>query len=158
MVGWGVINEESDTYPTDLYEVEIPIVSRATCEAIYGADFTSNMICAGYSNGGKDTCSADSGGPMMGIQFDEYVQVGITSWGAGCAQPQLYGVYTRLSIFEDWINSYTGNSSNNSGDIDSWSNFYTPYSSGGDISNSLVFLLLISVLVSIRSYMQKEGK
>lgn len=157
VVGWGILNEEFDTYPIDLYEVEVPIVSRATCEAIYGSALTGNMICAGYSNGGKDTCSADSGGPIMGMQFDEYVQVGITSWGAGCAQPQQYGVYTRISLFESWINFYTGNLSNVSGGLDSWSNFYSPSSSsGGSLSNTLPFLLLISMLVSVRRFMRKE--
>lgn len=28
---------------------------------------------------------------------------GIVAWGAGCANPDLYGVYTDVSYFFDWI-------------------------------------------------------
>jgi secreted trypsin-like serine protease len=156
VVGWGELEEDSGTFPTDLYEVEVPIVSRSICEAIYGTDFTQNMICAGYSQGGSDTCRSDSGGPLMGIQYGEYVQIGLTSWGVGCAQPELYGIYTRLSNFESWINSYTGNTSYPTGGISSWSKFYSPPSGGGSLDNSIPFLLLILGLVLLRRSLYKE--
>ena len=161
VVGWGELEDGSGTFPIDLHEVEVPIVSRSICESTYGSDFTQNMICAGYSKGEKDTCQSDSGGPLMGLQYGEYVQIGVTSWGAGCAKPELYGIYTRLSKFESWINSYTGNSSYPSGGINSWSKFYSSTikssSGGGSLDNSLLFLLLISGLLSLRRSMRVEG-
>jgi len=148
VVGWGATNKNENYFPEELYEVELPIVNRSICEGIYGTtEFTQNMICAGYSQGGKDTCKSDSGGPLMGIQYGEYVQVGITSWGVGCAQAGFYGAYTRLSQFDHWINSYTGNSSNRGGGYESWSRFYTPDNSGG---GSLYFLLFPLSLLLLR--------
>ncbi len=148
VVGWGELEDGSGTFPTDLYEVEVPIVSRSICESTYGSDFTQNMICAGYSKGEKDTCKSDSGGPLMGIQHGEYVQIGITSWGVGCAQPGFYGVYTRLSNFVNWTNSYTGNPSNLVGE--------DKKSGGGSVEGLLPFLLFILGLVSVRRLMREE--
>jgi secreted trypsin-like serine protease len=42
----------------------------------------------------------DSGGPLM--LADDGCQIGIVSWGIGCAT-NTYGVYTRISSFRDWI-------------------------------------------------------
>lgn len=138
VVGWGTTDKDAEYFPKDLHELELPIVSQSVCEGIYGTtEFTPNMICAGYSQGGKDTCKSDSGGPLMGIQYGKYVQVGITSWGIGCAEAGYYGAYTRLSKFDQWINSYTGHSSNRGGGYESWSKFYTPESGGS------VYLLLL---------------
>jgi secreted trypsin-like serine protease len=64
------------------------------------------MLCAGYHTGGVDACSGDSGGPLM--LWDSatlrWVQTGIVSAGAGCAEPGYYGLYTRLADFTGWIN------------------------------------------------------
>ena len=58
------------------------------------------MLCAGVPEGGKDTCSGDSGGPIF---TQDGVQVGVVSWGFGCARPGLPGVYARVSGAYDWI-------------------------------------------------------
>ena len=87
-----------------LRQVQIPIVSNETCEQSYPNGITSNMICAGIT--GKDSCQGDSGGPLMvrgsGL---EWHQAGIVSFGIGCARPDFFGVYTRVSQYLFWINS-----------------------------------------------------
>jgi secreted trypsin-like serine protease len=49
--------------------------------------------------GGKDSCQGDSGGPI----FVGNTQVGIVSFGDGCARPEKPGVYARVSASYDWI-------------------------------------------------------
>ena len=143
VVGWGALDTSVSIFPSSLYEVDVPIVDRATCDAVYNSSgatlFTNNMLCAGYAVGGKDTCQSDSGGPLMAMYDGELVQVGITSWGIGCAQPNFYGVYTRLYNFQGWIDSYIHGSS-----------------SGG---GSFLFLLLpFLFLVPVRALVKSQGE
>ena len=101
ITGWGATAASgpgsggSDT----LRVATVPIVADSSCAADYGAYFNSStMVCAGYPQGGIDTCFGDSGGPMQApLQGGGYRLVGITSWGSGCAQPNAPGVYTRVA-------------------------------------------------------------
>jgi secreted trypsin-like serine protease len=53
-----------------------------------------------------DTCQGDSGGPlMMFTSSQQWIVVGITSYGVGCALPRYAAVYTRVVYFLDWIYS-----------------------------------------------------
>ena len=45
----------------------------------------------------------DSGGPIHQWLDDHWEQVGIVSFGRGCALALHPGVYTRLSFYHDWI-------------------------------------------------------
>ena len=51
-----------------------------------------------------DTCQGDSGGPLMMFSSShQWVLVGLTSNGIGCAEANYSGVYTRVAAFQDWI-------------------------------------------------------
>lgn len=83
--------------------------------------FPSNL-CAGYEEGGKDSCQGDSGGPLFVMPdgtSEGAVLVGIVSWGFGCADAGVPGVYTRVSSFNPWIRSYVSPA------CASWCNAYT---------------------------------
>ena len=94
-----------------LLETTVPLADAESCRSAYGtAAIGEGQICAGFVEGGKDSCQGDSGGPL--VAFDRYgcpYQVGIVSWGAGCAKPNAYGVYTRISAYAAWIRQHVGN-------------------------------------------------
>lgn len=71
---------------------------------------TSNMLCAGTTDGARDACNGDSGGPLFALKDGKPVQVGVVSWGEGpmdggaaCGHANAYGIYTRLSNYKDWM-------------------------------------------------------
>ncbi len=110
VIGWGRTTEgglKSDI----LREVDVPLVSNATCNvpASYNSRITPEMICAGIQAGGIDACQGDSGGPMaVRDGQNEWRVVGVVSWGTGCARMDKYGVYARVSVFDEWIEGFTG--------------------------------------------------
>uniref|UniRef100_A0A672KEG5 Peptidase S1 domain-containing protein n=1 Tax=Sinocyclocheilus grahami TaxID=75366 RepID=A0A672KEG5_SINGR len=66
--------------PGILQETMVPVVANDRCNTLLGSgSVTSNMMCAGLMEGGKDTCQGDSGGPMVSKQCLVWVQSGITS-------------------------------------------------------------------------------
>ncbi|MEM7534360.1 MAG: trypsin-like serine protease [Chloroflexota bacterium] len=102
ITGWGDIsgNPNRPQYSPILQQATVPLVARTTCEAVYSDALTDAMLCAGFIEGGKDACQGDRGGPLMVLdEAGQWRQVGIASWGMGCAQPQQYGVYTAVSAF-----------------------------------------------------------
>lgn len=104
--GWGNTNASGTaSYPALLQQVDVSVVSQTSCNAAYGGDITANMICAAAA--GKDTCQGDSGGPIFASNHaGGVIQVGITSFGIGCAEAAYPGVYTRVSRYNDWVRSH----------------------------------------------------
>lgn len=106
VTGWGAIEEDGPISPI-LQKVSAPVVSNQTCNAALGGGVTANMLCAGYAEGGKDSCQGDSGGPLIVPDgLGGWKQAGIVSFGYGCARPNAYGVYTRVSRFTAWIGQW----------------------------------------------------
>ena len=93
-----------------LLETSVETIAEAQCAARYsGKVIGSDQICAGLEMGGKDSCQGDSGGPLVVTGAHGCPrQIGIVSWGDGCAEKSAYGVYTRVSAFADWIQKHTG--------------------------------------------------
>jgi secreted trypsin-like serine protease len=95
--GWGVTTE-GGTPPIELRKVEVPLVDKPNCNDAnsYNGQITDRMVCAGFDEGRKDSCQGDSGGPLT-RGANNSVLTGIVSWGSGCARPNLFGIYTRVS-------------------------------------------------------------
>ncbi|RKZ42744.1 MAG: hypothetical protein DRQ49_00960 [Gammaproteobacteria bacterium] len=106
VMGWGATNSLSDpVYPEHLQQVTVPIVSNTQCNEhfSYAGDVKETMLCAGFADGGADACIGDSGGPLVMKTGSGWQQVGIVSWGEGCALPNYYGVYTRVPFFQSFM-------------------------------------------------------
>ena len=94
VTGWGALSE-GGSFPINLRKVSLPLANRTNCNDAnsYNGQIPSNMMCAGRDSGGIDSCQGDSGGPLTRGS----TLIGIVSWGNGCARPNLFGVYTRIS-------------------------------------------------------------
>ncbi|MEJ3742030.1 serine protease [Actinomycetes bacterium KLBMP 9797] len=110
-LGWGATREGASSQQRHLREVAVPYVSDRVCGKAYrgaGYDFANKeMLCAGDTRkGGVDACQGDSGGPLVRRDgAGGWVQVGVVSWGHGCARRNYPGVYTQLSTFAEDIAS-----------------------------------------------------
>ncbi|XP_056466675.1 serine protease 27-like isoform X2 [Gadus chalcogrammus] len=103
VTGWGTIgSDEPLPAPQRLQEVTVPVVSNRDCRTTYSI-LTGNMICAGLTDGGKDSCQGDSGGPMVYKNGSRWVEAGVVSFGIGCALADTPGVYARVSEYQNWI-------------------------------------------------------
>jgi len=101
--GWGTTSSGGAT-SRYLRKVNVPVVANASCNTMYGGGITARMMCAGDTvNGGEDSCQGDSGGPLIGQQNGSYVQVGVVSWGNGCAEAAYPGVYTNVANLHAWV-------------------------------------------------------
>ncbi|KAL7052456.1 hypothetical protein ACKWTF_004867 [Chironomus riparius] len=111
--GWGKDNWEYGKYQNILKEVDVPIIEQNTCQnqlrqTRLGHSYVLNpgFICAGGEEG-KDACKGDGGGPLVCERNGVWQLVGAVSWGIGCGQPNVPGVYVRISHYLNWINQIT---------------------------------------------------
>ncbi len=87
----------------------LPTVATSDCAERYPKSIVGEgQICAGFEEGGQDSCRGDSGGPLVAGAGSNARQIGIVSWGEGCAKKKAYGVYTRVSHYADWIQAQVG--------------------------------------------------
>lgn len=108
--GWGWTNEDlSEGLRADkLRKASVQVWNNKECERSFqengktGYSIMETQMCAGFKNGGIDSCWADSGGPLVS---SENILVGVVSTGIGCARPGLPGIYTRVSNYINWISS-----------------------------------------------------
>ncbi|XP_012260641.2 transmembrane protease serine 9-like isoform X1 [Athalia rosae] len=111
--GWGWLGEDTSRHKRAdiLQKVGVRVVENNLCRQWYASQGKKTRVepqqmCAGHEEGGRDSCWADSGGPLMvrGRRgTSETMVVGVVSTGVGCARPRLPGVYTRISEYVSWI-------------------------------------------------------
>ncbi|XP_051966147.1 mannan-binding lectin serine protease 1-like [Xyrauchen texanus] len=126
VAGWGIntanasastsgMTSDSGAVSELLQYVKLPVVPQDECKASYASrsvnyNITSNMFCAGFYEGGRDTCLGDSGGAFV-IQDDlsgRWVAQGLVSWGGPeeCGSQRVYGVYTRVANYVHWLHTH----------------------------------------------------
>ncbi|HWS39349.1 MAG TPA: serine protease [Actinoplanes sp.] len=110
VMGWGQTTETSPLQERRLHYAVVPTIPDGECAAAYrkaGVELVKDeSICAGRH--GVDTCQGDSGGPMVGRdRTGRWTQIGIVSWGLGCARDGYFGVYTQIAKFRAEIEEGT---------------------------------------------------
>jgi len=106
VIGFGDTDKGQDlVLSSTLQEVELEYVDSDKCDDGHGDrdEVKEDMLCAAGKN--KDSCIGDSGGPLIKKGANSYddTLVGLVSWGRGCAEDGVPGVYSRISYFYDWI-------------------------------------------------------
>ncbi len=101
--GWGQLDEiKNSGFAPVLTTVDLKTVE---CDAypVYAGKTDGNMMCAGAP--GQDTCTGDSGGPLIVGDLNNATLVGVVSWGRGCYRDGGAGVYVRVDgeNLRDWI-------------------------------------------------------
>ena len=114
VMGWGKTDDGGSTSSV-LLEVEVDYVEHSVCSDNYESIeiITENMICAAREGG--DSCQGDSGGPLITADGTN-VQVGIVSFGEGCADINYPGVYASVAVHYEWIKSF----------VDLWEELISP--------------------------------
>jgi len=122
VMGWGGRvaytqgDGETSDFPSTLHQVNLNLYTNDECKDVIAESLDiidtqtkilDNMICAGVLTDEKGACQGDSGGPLVVETGQGWQQVGIVSWGYGCAVEGLPGVYTRVSSFNHWIEAIT---------------------------------------------------
>ncbi|XP_017043453.1 uncharacterized protein LOC108089605 isoform X1 [Drosophila ficusphila] len=114
--GWGKdAFGEHGKYQNILKEVDVPILSHQQCESQlrntrlgYSYKLNPGFVCAGGEEG-KDACKGDGGGPLVCDRNGAMHVVGVVSWGIGCGQVNVPGVYVKVSAYLPWIQQITHN-------------------------------------------------
>ncbi|KAJ2657764.1 hypothetical protein IWW48_004371 [Coemansia sp. RSA 1200] len=127
-VGWGKTSLESQTTAATLQQVDLQTGNEGLCKQIR-SEFDSNdgdYICVTTPEG-RDTCSGDSGGPLLrrcsndpalsgSVGTGPWLQLGITSYGDSvardldtvCASSNGAGFYTHVAPYLGFITKTTG--------------------------------------------------
>lgn len=117
VTGWGEI-EFNGERSNVLMKVDLNVVPHNECNRIFNSTIVNSsdklslykgiedesQMCAHKES--QDACRDDSGGPIQiyhKIHYCSYTVVGVTSFGIGCATPEVPGVYTRVYHYLDWI-------------------------------------------------------
>ena len=103
IAGWGNTIKQpprgsnGDSYPDRMRVARVPIVSDLKARRAYGPVYVGAlMVAAGKV--GKDACNGDSGGPMFARMAGKRYQIGITSFGKGCATRGYPGSFTEVNV------------------------------------------------------------
>ena len=98
-----------------LLAADVGITSREDCRERYASlpeeerlPVTEAHICAGEPGATRDSCQGDSGGPLLTGDGRKVIQLGVVSFGHGCARKGYPGVYTRVAAYVQWLRERIG--------------------------------------------------
>lgn len=105
VIGFGKDKDKStQQFLEYMKEVDLKIKSLQETKYHSGIIGKDVFLAGDIKNGVvKDACTGDSGGPCLMKIKNNWVLVGIVSWGSGCGKEKLPGVYTKVLSYNSWI-------------------------------------------------------
>jgi trypsin len=102
VIGLGITDLANQETSVALLAGDVNYIDDCAAKSNYqpGIVQESIMFCAGVPSGHVDSCQGDSGGPILDANKR---QVGVVSFGRGCAEPTYPGIYARVSAVSHWI-------------------------------------------------------
>ncbi|XP_049311240.1 anionic trypsin-2 [Bactrocera dorsalis] len=98
VLGWGRVFFRGPM-PDEILHVDVSIMPDNYCDARTDK-YAFGMMCAGdLADPEKDSCSGDSGGPLI----CNGSVTGIVSFGVKCGIPEHAGYYTNVTSYLEWI-------------------------------------------------------
>ncbi|CAF4836816.1 unnamed protein product [Pieris macdunnoughi] len=110
LTGWGLVNKEKNIVPNNLQMLFFRTISNSDCTRQLSRTnnkpfmpIDNGQICAGHPDH-QGTCQGDSGGPLVIKEGNNFVQIGIVSWGIPCGH-KYPDVYASVPGNYNWIQS-----------------------------------------------------
>ena len=121
MTGWGS-SKKNDNLDYNLKQNQVTVFPQRKCNetrtvinqdgeelsesAVLPRLFQSDVICAGYEGGIRNSCHGDSGGPLVRLEHPDpesgllshHVQIGVVSGGT-CHKIEQPSIYVRLEDY-----------------------------------------------------------
>ncbi|XP_070383853.1 mite allergen Der f 3-like isoform X2 [Dermacentor albipictus] len=109
IAGWGYTAENKTAMSYKLRRINRKILPYTRCEETlvekWQAPLFNSSVILCTSSTDKDACKGDSGGPVTMWRHGLGYQVGIVSFGLGCARPNGTSLHTNLHFYLPWIAS-----------------------------------------------------
>ena len=110
ILGWGLTSDGDPSSVSEiLMKADVLYMEYERCQQMFDVHniiLTKAMMCAYSSDDGKDSCTGDSGGPMVIKRSEDpsdHELAGVVSWGIGGCGSGYPGVYSRVSDSYEWI-------------------------------------------------------
>uniref|UniRef100_A0A672RK72 Zgc:55888 n=1 Tax=Sinocyclocheilus grahami TaxID=75366 RepID=A0A672RK72_SINGR len=106
--GWGTRKATLDLHPDILHMARVKPLSEKACMTGWGDRFNmKSLLCTDAA--ASTSCLGDSGAPLMCEKNGVYYLVGLTTWGGKKCEPRKPAVFTRVSAYHSWIQTFIRN-------------------------------------------------
>nr|XP_055047176.1 polyserase-2-like isoform X1 [Misgurnus anguillicaudatus] len=103
--GWGPSKTTSDLNPDILHMAKVKLLSEKDCKAGWGEIVSKTfLLCADAA--ASTSCLGDSGAPLVCQKDGLYYLVGLEAGGGKRCAPLKPAVFTRVSAFYSWIQTW----------------------------------------------------
>uniref|UniRef100_A0A8C8S5E2 Macrophage stimulating 1 n=1 Tax=Pelusios castaneus TaxID=367368 RepID=A0A8C8S5E2_9SAUR len=102
IAGWGETRGTGNK--TLLNVAKLPVMSHKECSVALRGRVKDNELCTKPLQAGVGACEGDYGGPLACLTHDCWVLEGIITPTRVCARKDQPAIFTRVSLYVDWIN------------------------------------------------------